>query len=139
MIALSAPTGAIVTALLNPSTKTSSRGLRQCCLHLIWADFCGGVSNSIELSLVHIFHFILALCHRCTPFIPPASIIDGRPRLAISPLPCQFCREAIITLPLPCLCWSGAIVPLSFPPQHYHCIRNAATTTRRRDTPISLP
>ncbi len=106
---LLAPTGAVATALPNPSVKTSPRGLRQCRLRLVWADSCGGVSNSIVSSLVHIFPFFLVLCLCCTPFPPPASIVNGRPRLAIFPLPLHLFGDAILALPLPCLCQSGTM------------------------------
>ncbi len=116
-----APTGTIATALPNPSAKTSSRGLRQHCLRLVWVDSCGGVSISIVLSLVRICpFFILVLCRCHTPFAPPVSMIDGRPHLAIFPLPCHFFGNTIDALPLPWLVWSGTIDPLPLPCRH-HC------------------
>ncbi len=65
-----APTGTIATASPNPSTKTSSRGLRQCPPCLVWSDSCGGVSNSIELSLVQIFTFYFSAVPPLHPLCP---------------------------------------------------------------------
>ncbi len=120
--------GTIVTESPNLSTKTSSSGLRQCCLCLVWADSSGGVSSTVLTHLSIFVYFILALHHHCTPLAPPLLIIDGRHGLAILPLPCHFCGDTIVASPLPCLCWSGTIVPWPLPRRHYCGICTAAAT-----------
>ncbi len=47
--------GVIDTVAFNPRATTSSRGLRQSCLRLVWVHSSGGGSNSIVLNVVHIF------------------------------------------------------------------------------------
>ncbi len=131
---LLAPTGTIATVLPNPSAKTTSRGLRQHCLCLVWADSCGGVSNSIELRPSAFFHFILALFRRCTLFALPAWIVDGRHHLAIFPLPCHLIGIAIIPSPLHCLCWSGTM-PLSLCP----CLAGTICASAPPPLPLPLP
>ncbi len=79
--------------------------------------------------LTRLVHFFFALLCHCTLFAPPALIIDGRPHLAVFPLPCHFCCDTIIALPFPCLCWSGAIVPSPLPHWGNHHIRTTATAT----------
>jgi hypothetical protein len=125
------PTGAIATALPNPSAKTSSRGLGQRCLRLIWADSCGGVSNSIVLSLVCIFPFYFSAVPPLHPFCP--TCVDCR----WAPLPSHFPtppsplwwrhRSNPLTLPKPV--WCRAIVPLPSPCWHHLCICTATTAT----------
>ncbi len=129
-MSLAAAGSFIATVASNPWVTTSSRGLRQSWLCLVWVHFTKGRSNSIVLSVVGIFfNFILALHLHCTPFAPPALIANGSPRLAILPLPCHLCGDAICALPSPHLCWSGAIVSLPWPCQPFCHIRTAATAT----------
>ncbi len=125
--------GTIVTAAPNPSTSTSSKGLRQCCLCLVWVGSKGGASRSSTVynCLVHIsLIFFSTAPHCCTLLALPSLIIDRHPCLVVLPLPPHLCGNTFIAVPLSCLCWSGAIILLPLPYQSYCCIRTAATTTR---------
>ncbi len=124
-------TGAIATALPNPSTKTSSRGFRQGCLCLVWADSCGGVSNSIVLSLVRSFPFCFRAVPPLHPFHPACVDCQWTPSPSCFPYPlsplwqCHHC----IALALPLLVWRHAIVPLPLPCWDHLCIRTTTTVT----------
>lgn len=88
----------------------------------------GKKHNSIKPSAY--FFINLSLCRRRSPFAPPVSIIDARPRLAIPPLPLHSSRDAIVFRPLPHLCWFGAIIPLPLACQCHRRIRAAAAAIR---------
>jgi hypothetical protein len=110
-----AHTGAILTAAPNPTTNTSSRGLRQCCLRLVWAASRGGGRNSIVLNVVcfSLFYFSAAL--PSNPFCP--ACIDCQQ----GPLPSRFpsppsplwSRHCHITLTLPLLVWHHPYLTLA--------------------------
>ena len=94
-----------------------------------WIRVGGGKKyNSIKPSAY--FFINLPLCRRRSPFAPPASIIDARPRLAVPPLPLHSSRDAIVIRPLPCLCWFGAIIPLPLARRRHRRIRAAAAAIR---------
>ncbi len=126
-----APKGATTTVSPNPSAKNSSRGLRQCCLSLVRADSCGGVSNSIVLSLVHIFPFYFSGVQPLHPFCPVC--VDPRraplPSRFPSPSSSLWQRHCRIALALPVPVWRHANVPLPLPCQHHLCICIVTTTT----------
>ncbi len=100
--------------------------------------FKGGVSSIVLTCQFCFCLFILALLRPCTPFTPPSLIIDGHPCLAVFTLPHHFCCDTIVALPLPCLCWSGAIIPSPLSCQRYRHIRTAATTATTAATAICL-
>ncbi len=126
---LLACTGAFFTAAPNPSANPSSRGLRQCCLCLVWADSSRGGSNSIVLSVVHfcLFYFSSApplhpICPACndrrqgpSPSHFPSSITS-----VVTPLlhcPCLACAGPAPLSPCPCLIDAiNVSVPPSPPP-----------------------
>ncbi len=130
-----APVGLIATLTPNPSTKTSSRGLRQCCICLVWADSCGGVSNSIVLSLVCVFPFYFSAMLLLHPFYPSCVNHWRTPSHShffspLSPLwQCHYC----IALALPGLVWHNHHLALALlaPLSHPHCCYH--------HWPISLP
>jgi hypothetical protein len=62
--------GTIVTVAPYPSTNTSSRGLRQCRLCLVWADSSRGGSNNIVLSIVRFCLFYFSSAPPSHPFCP---------------------------------------------------------------------
>ncbi len=88
----------------------------QCRLCLVWADSCERVSNSIVLSLVSIFSFYFSALLLLHPICP--ACVDRR----WEPLPSCFPSHpspfwhAIVALPSPRLCRSGAMPssPCSF-------------------------
>jgi hypothetical protein len=125
-----APTGTIATALPNPSAKTSSRGLRQRCLRLVWADSCGGVRNSIVLNLVRILPFYFSAAPPLPPFCPACVDCQRAPTPSHfpSPLSSLWQRHHHIALASPLPVWCHAIIPLLLPCQHHLCICTTATT-----------
>jgi hypothetical protein len=76
--------GTIPTVVPSPSATTSSRGLRQCCLRLVWADCSRGGSNSIELSIVHFCLFYFSAALPSHPFCPACNDCQQ------GPLPSHF-------------------------------------------------
>ena len=84
----------------------------------------GKKHNSIKPSAY--FFINLPLCRRRSPFAPPASIIDARPRLADPSIPLHSSCDAIIISPLPRLCWFGSIILLPLARRRHRRIRAAA-------------
>jgi hypothetical protein len=130
--------GTIVTAAPNPSANTSSRGLRQCLLCLVWADSSGEVCHIVLTHLVHFCLFHFSAAPPLYPFCP--ACIDNRwaPLPSHFPSPLSLCHDTIIASPLPRLCWSGAIVPSPTPRRCYHRIHAAATATTATTAAIHL-
>ena len=130
---LLAPTGAITTALPNPSAKTSSRGLRQCCLRLVLAYSRGGASSIILTHLVRfcLFHFSAALL--LYPFCPACIDNQRAPLLSHfpSPLSLLLWHHNCIAFALPvlvqhhCPLALASLMPSSYlHHSHRHCLCN---------------
>ncbi len=99
-------------------------------VHLVWVDSCGGVSNSIVLSLVRIFLFYFSVVPPLHPFCPACIDCGQVPLPSCFPSPpsplwqCHYC----IALALPMPVWRHAIIPSLLPCQHHLCIHTTATT-----------
>ncbi len=123
----------------NPSTKTSSKGPRQYCLPLVWADSTGGASSIVLTHLVHfcLFYFSAApplhlFCPACVDhwLVPspshlsyPSSLLSQHNHCILLALPVLVRHHRPLVL---------ALLTLSLYPYRPHC-------HCRHNTPIFLP
>ncbi len=139
-LAMLACTGAIITAAPNPSTNTSSRGLRQRCLRLVRVDSSrDGGSNSIVFSIVRLCLFYFSAALLLHPFCPACVNRQQGPLPSCfpsPPLPLWWCHRCIaLALPVLARCHhplahasSMLLLYLHRCHSHHHC-----------NTLISLP
>ncbi len=133
------PTGAITTALPNPSAKTSSKCLRQHCLCLVWSDSRGGASSIVLTRLIRFLIFYFSAALPLYPFHPACIDSQPVPLLSCFPSPSSLLswhhRCIALTLPVLVQCHRPPAIALSMLlsyPHRWHC-------HRRCNMLISLP